>query len=81
MDSDRIYQHNDDQWYFNVRGNQAMGPYATHLDASTALDKHVGACHRRVAPERFSFSLRNPLKPRPPRQTGQDTAEQVATRN
>jgi len=48
MDMDRIYQGQDAHWYFNVRGNQQMGPFATHFDAEQALTKHVDACTRRL---------------------------------
>ncbi|MCH8141232.1 MAG: hypothetical protein IH908_06505 [Proteobacteria bacterium] len=41
MDTDRIYQGENDRWFFNVRGNEAMGPYETYPDADRALAKHV----------------------------------------
>ena len=46
MTTDRIYQGEDDRWYFNVRGNLAKGPYVTYLDAEDALDQHVSRCYR-----------------------------------
>lgn len=48
MTTDRIFQGEDAQWYFNVRGNQAVGPFATFADAGNALDAHVKACKRRT---------------------------------
>ena len=47
MEQQRIYQGEDAQWYFNVRGNQSMGPYSTYHNAETALKAHVSACNRR----------------------------------
>ncbi|MGE0624210.1 MAG: DUF6316 family protein [Pseudomonadales bacterium] len=46
MNSDRIYQGDDDRWYFNVRGNMAKGPYETRADAEKALLAHVRQWHR-----------------------------------
>ena len=48
MDSQRIYQGKDNQWYFDVRGNQAKGPYTTYRDADAALTHHVRQCRRRL---------------------------------
>ena len=39
--TDRIFQGEDDQWYFNVRGNQAVGPFGSFSDAGDALSAHV----------------------------------------
>lgn len=47
MSRDRIYQLEDEQWYFNVRGNQSLGPFATHHEAHQALTAHVNNCRRR----------------------------------
>ena len=41
MNTDRIYQGENDAWYFNVRGDRAMGPYATYHEANRALSDHV----------------------------------------
>ena len=41
MNSERIYQGNDDLWYFNVRGNLAKGPFATYHEAEMALVYHL----------------------------------------
>jgi hypothetical protein len=46
--TDRIFQGEDQQWYFNVRGNQAVGPFASLSDAGDALSAHVRTCKRRV---------------------------------
>ena len=48
MSPSRIYQGDDDQWYFKVRGNQTMGPYPNHSDAQHALGVFVSACRERV---------------------------------
>lgn len=49
MDKERIYQAEDDQWYFNVRGNQRVGPFGNYHEADNALSNHVSACHRRLS--------------------------------
>lgn len=46
--TDRIYQGEDQQWYFNVRGNQAVGPFASQHEAGAALRAHVKTCKRRT---------------------------------
>lgn len=46
--TDRIFQGEDQQWYFNVRGNQAVGPFASLNDAGDALNAHVRICKRRT---------------------------------
>lgn len=46
MNTDRIYQGEDDRWYFNVRGNLAKGPFPTYLEAETALEVHLRQCRR-----------------------------------
>lgn len=49
MNTDRIYQADDELlWYFNVRGNQSMGPFDSYHAAQTALGEHVDACSRRL---------------------------------
>lgn len=48
MTTDRIFQGEDQQWYFNVRGNQAVGPFASAQLASDALTRHVRTCQRRI---------------------------------
>jgi hypothetical protein len=48
MATDRIFQGEDQQWYFNVRGNQAVGPFATSQLAAEALIRHVRTCKRRT---------------------------------
>ncbi|MFU8815990.1 MAG: DUF6316 family protein [Pseudomonadales bacterium] len=48
MTKDRIFLGEDQQWYFNVRGNQAAGPFASKQEAGEALSKHVSTCKRRT---------------------------------
>ena len=48
MSTDRIFQGEDQQWYFSVRGNQAMGPFVSFSDADDALKRHVSSCVRRT---------------------------------
>jgi len=48
MSSDRVFLGEDGQWYFNVRGNQASGPFPSRQDAEQQLIRHVNACRRRV---------------------------------
>ena len=38
---DRIFQGDDDQWYYRVRGNKAIGPFATRGDAEHKLNKQL----------------------------------------
>jgi hypothetical protein len=48
MATDRIFQGEDQQWYFNVRGNQAAGPFPSSQHAAEALARHVRTCKRRI---------------------------------
>ncbi len=48
MTTNRIFQGEDQQWYFHVRGNQAAGPFASQQEAGSALNQHVRACQRRT---------------------------------
>ncbi len=64
MDTQRIYQGEDAQWYFNVRGNQSMGPYDTYRIAESALHKHVSVCNRRLQVPQLIPKLLEPLKSR-----------------
>lgn len=48
MNNDRIFEGEDQQWYFNVRGNQAVGPFASQTQAAEALARHVKTCRRRT---------------------------------
>jgi hypothetical protein len=59
---DRIFLGEDQQWYFNVRGNQAVGPFATSQAAAEALAEHVQSCKRR-----FELTLPWPNEWRSPR--------------
>ena len=62
MDTQRIYQGQDAQWYFNVRGNQSMGPYDTYIAADSALQTHVSSCNRRLRIPPLMPKLLAPLK-------------------
>lgn len=53
MEEQRIYQGEDAQWYFNVRGSQSMGPFDTYHSAELALNNHVSACNRRLKAPAF----------------------------
>ena len=46
MNTDRIYQDEDDRWYFNVRGSLAKGPFVSFTAAEDALNRHVRQCRR-----------------------------------
>lgn len=46
--NDRIYQDGDNRWYFHVRGNQIVGPFASFEQAERGLLKHVSACRTRT---------------------------------
>jgi hypothetical protein len=48
MTKERIFLGEDQQWYFNVRGNQAVGPFASFQEAGDALSRHVKTCKRRT---------------------------------
>lgn len=48
METNRIFQGDDAQWYFHVRGNQAVGPFTSAQDAGAALGEHVKTCKRRT---------------------------------
>lgn len=41
MNTERIYQGEDDLWYFNVRGNLAKGPFASHQEAELVLHQNL----------------------------------------
>lgn len=58
MNTDRIYQGEDDRWYFNVRGNLAKGPFMSFSDAEDALNQHVRQCRSPLA--RPSWILARP---------------------
>jgi hypothetical protein len=59
---DRIFLGEDQQWYFNVRGNQAIGPFVSSQAAADALSEHVRSCRRRV-----ELTLPWPIEWRAPR--------------
>ena len=54
MNTDRIYQGEDERWYFNVRGNLAKGPYVSYTEAEDALIKHVRQCRRPLSAPNWS---------------------------
>ena len=58
MNTDRIYQGDDDRWYFNVRGNLAKGPFESHRDAEQALGAHLRQWQKPFANATWSNPLR-----------------------
>jgi hypothetical protein len=48
MATERVFMGEGGQWYFNVRGNQAQGPFATRPEAEQSLARHVDACRSRL---------------------------------
>jgi len=48
MSKERVFLGEDGQWYFNVRGNQATGPFASRREAEQQLIRYVNACRNRV---------------------------------
>lgn len=58
METDRIYQGEDELWYFNVRGNLPMGPFATYHDARDALSAQLFQWQRALEMPTFSNPLR-----------------------
>lgn len=48
MTTNRIFQGEDQQWYFHMRGNQAAGPFESYQEAGAALTRHVKTCKRRT---------------------------------
>jgi len=68
MNTERIYQREDDLWYFNVRGNLAKGPFQTYHDAERALVHQVRQWQRPFQTPEWSKPLRS-LKFRRPRST------------
>jgi hypothetical protein len=71
MKSDRIYQGDDDHWYFNVRGNLAKGPFESHHEAEQVLGLHLRQWQKRFVAPAWPNPLRalrghrqNPAEPR-----------------
>lgn len=58
MNTDRIYQGEDDRWYFNVRGNLAKGPFMSFSDAEDALNQHVRQCRSPLARPSWTKALK-----------------------
>ncbi len=46
MQSERIFQQPDGNWYFRIRGNTTMGPYSTHREADQSLQRYTASCRR-----------------------------------
>ncbi len=46
MQSERIFQQPDGNWYFRIRGDTTMGPYSTHREADQSLQRYVASCRR-----------------------------------
>ncbi len=59
MNSDRIYQGEDDSWYFNVRGNLPKGPFVSYTDAEHALSDHVRQCRRPLTTPSWTRALKS----------------------
>lgn len=47
--NERIYQDENRNWFFHVRGNQIVGPFVSYELAEHALAKHVATCRHRSA--------------------------------
>ena len=62
MNTDRIYQGDDDRWFFNVRGNLPKGPYGSFEEAEDALNAHVRQCRRPLTAASWTKALKA-LKP------------------
>ena len=48
--NDRIYQGEDELWYYRVRGNQSVGPFNSFGDAQTKLSKQMKSWTGRSGP-------------------------------
>ena len=48
--NDRIYQGEDELWYFRVRGNQSVGPFDNFGDAQAKLNKQMKSWTGRSGP-------------------------------
>ena len=69
MNTERIYQGEDDLWYFNVRGNLAKGPFATHREAELELTQNIRTWQKPFAKPVWANPLRS-LKVRRDRDNG-----------
>ncbi|MFK7915956.1 MAG: DUF6316 family protein [Pseudomonadales bacterium] len=60
----RIFQKQDDGWYYAKRGDQPQGPYPTRLSAEQALHRHIRGCQvrREHGPNLFWPRTWNPLR-------------------
>ena len=45
---DRIFQDSDQQWYYRIRGNDKVGPFASRLEAELKLEKQILAKKRNL---------------------------------
>jgi len=56
MDSERIYQDEDGQWFYSRRGDHA-GPFKTHDVADRELRKYLRARNRKLNSDLFGSSF------------------------
>lgn len=57
MNTERIYQAEDDnQWYYSRRGEHA-GPFASEKEASGALNQYIGRKHRSLNSDLIGSSI------------------------
>ncbi|XOV84039.1 MAG: DUF6316 family protein [bacterium] len=49
---ERIYQTEDGQWYYRVRGHQDAGPFPSEEAAATELRKQIRSWRGRTAPRK-----------------------------
>lgn len=59
MNTERIYQGEDDLWYFNVRGNLSKGPFATYQEAELALLQNIRTWQKPFAKPVWANPLRS----------------------
>lgn len=48
--TDRIYQGEDDSWYYRVRGNDKVGPFDSAIETQQALNRQLALWHGRTGP-------------------------------
>lgn len=48
--NDRIYQSDDGQWYYRIRGNQIVGPFESRAEAQDKLSRQVRLWTGRAGP-------------------------------
>lgn len=59
MNTERIYQGEDDLWYFNARGNQTKGPFDTYHEAEQDLIRNVRQWQKPFAKPVWANPLRS----------------------